>query len=117
MSQSRHDRPGQSIPARVVIGVTGHRILDNPPALIERIRSTIESIKQMVPPLPNTPLVVSVLSPLAEGADRLIAREVLTTPDSMLEVVLPLEKDDYVKDFEPTQSKAEFEELLSLTCP
>ena len=30
-----------------------------------------------------------------------------------MEAVLPLEKDDYLKDFTQTSAKAEFEELLS----
>lgn len=103
----------QTIPARLVIGVTGHRKLDNQPVLGEQIRSTIKMITQMVPPLANTPVVPSVLSPLAEGADRLIVREVLKVPRSMLEVVLPLKQDDYVQDFETAESRMEFHELLS----
>ncbi len=102
----------QDIPGRIVIGVTGHRKLDNQPMIIERIRATLENIKAMVPPAKSTPLILSVLSPLAEGADRLVAREVLNTPHSILEVVLPIKKEDYIKDFKTTQSKKEFEELF-----
>lgn len=40
-------------------------------------------------------------------------REVLRFPTSRLDVVLPLEKGDYLQDFETSESKAEFEELLS----
>jgi len=63
--------------------------------------------------MPNTSVALGILSPLAEGADRLIAREVLEVSDSSLEVVLPLPKDAYMQDFETGESKAEFEELLS----
>src|SRR4030067_1734359 len=91
--------PTQAIPARIVIGVTGHRNLDNQPAIANAIRSAIDSIRQMVPPLRHTPLLLCVLSPLAEGADRLVAREVLKVPEAVLEVVLPLEKDGYMADF------------------
>jgi hypothetical protein len=49
----------------------------------------------MVPTLKSTPMLFSVLSPLAEGADHLIAREVLKIPGALLEVVLPLEKEKY----------------------
>jgi hypothetical protein len=45
-----------TIPARVVIGVTGHRKLDNETVLAQGIDSAT--------------FVLSVLSPLAEGADR-----------------------------------------------
>jgi hypothetical protein len=102
------------IPARVVVGVTGHRNLVTRPELVQAIRSAIERIGQMLPSLPNTPLTLTVLSPLAEGADRLISLEVLNNiPSSTLEVVLPMEKDDYLKDFGTGQSRAEFEGLLS----
>ncbi len=105
--------PAQAIPARIVIGVTGHRKLNNEPALTNAIRSAIDSIRQMVPPLRNTPLLLCVLSPLAEGADRLVAREVLKIPEAVLEVVLPLEKNDYMADFETEESRKEFATLLS----
>jgi len=60
---------------------------------------------------------VSVYYPFpscAEGADRLVVREVLKYPEAILEVVLPLEKNDYLQDFETAESKAEFENLISL---
>ena len=103
----------QDNPARVVIGVTGHRTLKNIPELTQAIQAALAKIKQMVPPMRNMPVVYSVLSPLAEGADRLVAKEVLKVPESILEVGLPMEKDDYIQDFITKESKAEFEELLS----
>jgi len=103
----------QAIPTRVLIGVTGHRKLENQPALVKAVRSAIQSINQMVPPMRGTPVCICVLSPLAEGADRLVVKEVLKVPESTLEVVLPLEKDDYMQDFETSQSREEFEKLFS----
>ncbi|MBM4447152.1 MAG: hypothetical protein FJ023_07360 [Chloroflexi bacterium] len=107
------DRFEQVISARIVIGVTGHRELEKQPALTEAIRSVVQSIKQVVPPMRSTPVGLCVLSPLAEGADRLVVREILKIPESTLEVVLPMEKDDYMQDFETSESKKEFERLLS----
>lgn len=101
------------IPARVVIGVTGHRNLVVHPELLEGIHSAIARIRQMLPRLPNTPVALSVLTPLAEGADRLVAREVLGLPGSMMEAILPMGKNEYLNDFQTTQSRAEFAELLS----
>jgi hypothetical protein len=100
---------GQVIPARIVIGVTGHRRLAPEPWLTDEIRSAVQRIGQMAPP----PLVLTVLSPLAEGADRLVAQEVLNVPGSSLEVILPMDKDDYVQDFTTGESRQEFEQLLS----
>jgi len=108
-----NDSTGLVIPAQVVIGVTGHRNITESPELSRGINSAIEEIRRTAPSLRSTPLILNVLSPLAEGADRLVAREVLKDPESVLEVVLPLAIDEYVKDFETGESRKEFEELLS----
>lgn len=101
------------IPPRIVIGVTGHRKLDATPQLAAQVRAAVHKIIRMAPPLTNTPLMVSVLSPLTEAADRLVAREVLKVSNAMIEVVLPLKKNDYVQDFQTSESKKEFEESLA----
>jgi hypothetical protein len=113
-SQSLPNLTRQAIPARIVIGVTGHRKLENSPLLTNSIHTAIEKAKQMVTPLQSIPPALTILSPLAEGADRLVVREVLKYPEAILEVVLPLEKNDYLRDFETIESKTEFEELISL---
>jgi hypothetical protein len=107
-----NDMPEQIIPARIVIGVTGHRTIENPVLLKAAIQSVLPKIQQMAPALKNTPVVLSVLSPLAEGADRIIAQEVLKIPGAMLEVILPMEKAVYIQDFKTDASKKEFEELI-----
>lgn len=53
-----------------------------------------------------------ILSSLAEGADRLVARRVLSRPGARLVAVLPLPRLDYLTDFESQQSRQEFLELL-----
>lgn len=111
--QSSSKYPDQAIQAQIMIGVTGHRKLENISAVTDAVRSAIDNIRQMAPPLRNTPLLLCVLSPLAEGADRLVAQEILKVPGSVLEVALALEKSDYMQDFETDESKAEFEKLLS----
>lgn len=109
-----NDATVRVIPARIVIGVTGHRKIENPALLGASLQTSLEKIRQMVPALKSTPLIFSVLSPLAEGADRLLAREILKIPGSMLEVVLPFKKEDYLQDFVTDSSRKEFEELLAL---
>jgi hypothetical protein len=111
--QAASDLSSSRIPARVIVGVTGHRKLKEEPLLAEKVRDTLKSITQLVPPLKDTPLVLTVLSPLAEGADRLVVREILKITDSELEVVLPFKKDDYFQDFESSESKEEFEKYIS----
>jgi hypothetical protein len=90
------------------IGVTGHRIL----AELEKVRSgvsqALSSIEKAFPGEPWT-----VISSLAEGADRLVVEEVLTRPGSRLVVPLPLQKADYLTDFGSPFSRQAFLHLLS----
>jgi hypothetical protein len=51
---------------------------------------------------------VIVVSALAEGADRLVADQVLRRPGAALEVILPLAAADYAADFADGASAQEF---------
>jgi hypothetical protein len=55
-----------------------------------------------------------VISPLAEGADRLVVEIVLRQPGAHLEAILPLPIDDYRVDFTTPASRREFDGLLAL---
>ncbi len=63
-------------------------------------------------PVHATAIGVTVVSALAEGADRLVASLGLGL-GARLEVVLPLPVDDYEKDFRDEASRAEFRGLLA----
>jgi hypothetical protein len=90
------------------IGVTGHRILTD----LDRIHAGIEkAIREVEQAFPGRPL--TILSSLAEGADRLVAKGVLHRPGARLVVPLPLPAADYAKDFASDESRAEFDELLA----
>jgi hypothetical protein len=67
---------------------------------------------ELLPPLKHTPIVLTVLSSLAEGADRLLAEKILKIPHSRLKAVLPLECEDYRRDFKQPGSWGEFRRLL-----
>lgn len=123
------------IPYRIRIGVTGHRSFEKIETIREKIREAItykiyelydKESKITINTLKNTPIALSIITPLAEGADRIVSYEVLETrelqtesgkvipiSDARLEAVLPLKKADYLEDFETEDSKAEFEELIS----
>src|ERR1022692_3253799 len=112
------------IPYRIRIGVTGHRKLDDPAALQALVKKAIDAeVEKFFPEesrrniervrrAGTTAISFRVLSPLAEGADRVVARAVLANPDARLDVVLPLTLEDYLKDFATEESRKEFEELL-----
>jgi hypothetical protein len=101
--------PPAAGPLPLVIGVTGHRDIrpEDVPFLEGIVRATFVDVRDKCP---HTPLVL--LSPLAEGGDRLTAR-VAAEMGIRLVVPLPLPKELYVRDFETPESLAEFERLLA----
>lgn len=114
----------ESIPYRIRIGVTGHRVLDDPLAMQTVVKKAIDAeVEKLFPEearqnmegvrrAGTTAISFRVLSPLAEGADRVVARAVLSDPSARLDVVLPLAIEDYIRDFATEESRIEFEELL-----
>ncbi len=95
-------------PLPLAISVTGHRDLRDQdlPLLEEKIRDVFHEISARYP---HTPLLL--LSPLAEGADRMAARIGLEFGARLI-VPLPLPRDLYEQDFETQASRREFADLL-----
>jgi hypothetical protein len=103
-----------NIPFRLTIGVTGHRKLKNEVELRETVQRVIDQILQSVPGTLHTKVRLCVLTPLAEGADRLVAEEVLKRDqDAILKAILPFTVSDYLEDFTTEASREEFTRLLS----
>lgn len=94
----------------VSIGVTGHRFLEEAELLNTAIDRAVLRIEQKFPGQEW-----SVVSSLAEGADRLVAARLLHRwPGISLTVPLPLPIPEYLKDFLKEESRTEFQELLAL---
>lgn len=90
-----------------VVAVTGHR--DLLPAEVPGIRKAVRAfLADLADSYPERPL--QVMSPLAEGADRLIA-EIAVDMSIDLVVPLPMQKSEYMKDFDTRESREEFERL------
>jgi SMODS and SLOG-associating 2TM effector domain 3 len=105
------------IPLRIRIGVTGHRNLaPDHPGLATEISKAVEYIIQKLAVSAErvTPddIALTVVSSLAEGADRIVACEILNGAGAQLEVVLPLQEDDYCHDFKSPESVDQFNLLL-----
>ncbi len=105
-------RKPEPIPFRLTIGVTGHRQLNNSKVLKEKVKIIIDEILAYFPPSEKTNVLLRVISPLAEGADRLVVDEVLKYNNADLKVVLPLCPEEYLKDFSSATSRDEFNSLL-----
>jgi hypothetical protein len=100
------------VPFRLRIGVTGHRQLPAGIDWRERVCEALGLVEEKLAPAGGTPLAWLVISSLAEGADRLVARTVLDRrPGSLLEVPLPLPPAEYQTDFKSGDSKADFADL------
>jgi hypothetical protein len=104
--------PNSGSPARrlpLIFGVSGHRDLRIPdvPQLREQL---LRMFARFHAAYPHTPF--QLLTPLAEGADRLTA-EVALASETELFVPLPMERKEYERDFTTADSLAEFRALLA----
>lgn len=95
---------------QLVIGVTGHRLhkldVNNGP-LIEAIEEQLLELKRK-----HSDRRIIVMSSLAEGADRLVARMAMDRIGAVLWVPLPLPFDLYCTDFSTAESIDEFKDLV-----
>ena len=93
----------------LIVGVTSHRDLD--PALLPALRGQIrDALAGLCAQFPS--LSLALLSPLAEGGDRLAA-EVALELGGQLIVPLPMPVELYEEDFQAPGSRAEFGRLLA----
>jgi len=100
----------QNVPAPLVIGVSGHR--DLRPQDLEKLQAKVRKIlTELRKQYPSTPFIL--LSPLAEGADSLVARIALEPGiDAKLVVPIPMLIKLYEKDFQSSESLKIFYQLL-----
>ena len=93
----------------LVVAVTGHRdlVAKEIPGLRERVRALFEELRTRYPERR-----LRVMSPLAEGADRLVAEEALALGVELI-VPLPMPREAYIKDFQTEESVREFDRLCA----
>ena len=95
--------------APLVVGVTSHRNLapDEIGALRARVRELLAGLQR---DFPHSPL--TILSPLAEGGDQLVAEEGLWL-GARLVAPLPFARELYAQDFTDPAARARFESLCA----
>ncbi len=100
-------RPDGAVP--LVVAVTGHRDLvpDEIPGIRSRVREFLSDLQSSY-----ANRTVSVMSPLAEGADQLVA-EVALELGIPLRVPLPMPKRLYLQDFTSQESRERFDRLCA----
>jgi len=93
---------------RFVFGISGHR--DLVPADVPDLRNQLRHIfTRAISRQPNKGF--ELLTPLAEGADRIAAHEALALGIRLV-VPMPMPQAEYERDFATAESLAEFRELL-----
>jgi hypothetical protein len=94
-------------PLPIIVAVTGHIDIrpEDTTALGDRVREILQRLQRKYP---HTE--IELLSPLAEGADRLVARVALEFGIRLV-APLPMEPDEFKKDFADADSIREFDEL------
>jgi hypothetical protein len=97
----------------VRLGVAGHRTLDDPQTVAREVRAALAMVPAVCGVVAGETVTLEVVSPLAEGADRLVAREALRLARASLSAVLPFARREYERDFATAASRAEFDELLA----
>jgi hypothetical protein len=92
----------------LTIGVTGHRdlVADEIPALKEKVRDFFLQLRTSFPGLD-----LQLINPLAEGSDRLVA-DVARELGIRLIVPLPMQQEDYERDFETSAAVEVFRESI-----
>jgi hypothetical protein len=100
---------GESQQVPLVIGVTGHRdaICGEQNALRNAVREVLRDVRQQCPQTP-----ITILSALAEGADRLVASIACDEFGAELIAPLPFPAHFYEQDFPDPQSREQFRSLL-----
>jgi hypothetical protein len=104
-----------SVPA-FRIGVTGHRPpgleAADLPLLRRQIRICLELIRRELTQSAASPAGLIIVSPLAEGSDRIVAEEGLLLGYA-LHALLPFPREQYLQDFPTAESRRAFERLLA----
>ncbi len=111
-----HPLPGpatpNSIPFRLRVGVVGHRDLSHDAVLRDHVEMALRRVRRLVPSSALTPLRLTIVSALAEGADQLVAQVALDHQGTLIEAILPMPRQDYALTRATPQARHTLAELL-----
>jgi hypothetical protein len=92
-----------------LVGVTSHRNIlpAEHDGVRDRVCEFLARLRTLVPDLP-----ITVISALAEGGDQLVAEAALASGCRLI-AVLPMMREDYLRDFSDTAARVSFQRLLA----
>ena len=91
----------------LAIGICGHRWVRESSELLSVIDKIVVKIEQ-----DYSFQGLQLISPLAEGADRVVAKRILLSSNATLVALLPFPAEDYLEDFLTPESVREFRDQL-----
>ncbi len=94
------------------IGVTGHRNLTDGTAIAEAVERLVSNLDKLIGQYDHITTEWTVISPLAKGADTIVAQAFLAKPDARLEVFLPFPLEEYRQMIIDPEELAEFNQLF-----
>jgi hypothetical protein len=94
----------------LVLGITGHRdvLADDVEFVKDSVRSLLRDYRAR---FQRSPIIF--ISALAEGVDQIAAEAALEVEGVRLAAVLPMPREEYIKDFNAPQVRTSFEQLFS----
>ncbi len=96
----------------LIVGVTGHRLHKVDPTDAHLRDACVRVLHHLKDLYRDRSFIV--LSPLAEGADRLVAELAMEELDAQLHVPLPLPYEIYIQDFDPDDQQASVDHFKTL---
>lgn len=94
----------------IVVSATGHRFINNNKDELERVYKSLNAVfDELQQTYPNSPIIL--MSPLAEGADRIIS-EVAYSRGHSIYIILPMEVEQYKRTFKDSSARVEFDNLI-----
>jgi hypothetical protein len=104
-SNHKHHNPKENLLLR--LGVIGHRVLLERGKLVQSVDRVLNAVIETFSE-PD----LAVITSLAEGSDRLVARRIMTKKAARLWVPLPLPWEEYLEDFSSPESQDDFRNLF-----
>ncbi len=106
------DHLAAGLSRELIVGVTGHRLHKVDPNDAHLRDACVRVLHDLRDRYRDRSFIV--LSPLAEGADRLVAELAMEELDAKLHVPLPLPYEIYIQDFDPDDQQASVDHFKTL---